>query len=197
VEAHTVVRHRSSHISRKLGHRRRWGCQPYVPASHCLQEDSWYHFCKMLSSQQGHSVAERIRSTEKLNYLVGKRTRDPPDCRIVPQPTTVPRSPDRHWLEGFMKYAAEIGSDTTTYDVYIKLRKCWLRHSEVDRWDTQIANDFITILYIYKHTSIWLHSSDMRSFHFLVSVLLVIATIIILQELELMLSIYFFVTKSN
>lgn len=53
-----------------------------------------------------------------------------------------------------MKYAAEIGSDTTTYDVYIKLRKCWLRHSEVDRWDTQIANDFITILYIYKHTSI-------------------------------------------
>jgi hypothetical protein len=38
-------------------------------------------------------VARRIRSILKSNNLIGNRTRDPPACSIVPQPTTLPRAP--------------------------------------------------------------------------------------------------------
>jgi hypothetical protein len=50
------------------------------------------HFCKSLSRPQGHSAAGRIRSIAKI-HLLGTRTRDLPDCSIVPQPTTLPRAP--------------------------------------------------------------------------------------------------------
>jgi hypothetical protein len=51
------------------------------------------HFYQRLSRPQGHSAAGRITSIEKSNYLIGKRTRYFPACSIVPQPTTLPRSP--------------------------------------------------------------------------------------------------------
>jgi hypothetical protein len=47
---------------------------------------------KRPSLPQGHSAAERIRSIEKSNDLIGNRTRDIPACGIVPQPTTLPRT---------------------------------------------------------------------------------------------------------
>jgi hypothetical protein len=50
------------------------------------------HFCWRLSRLQGHSAAGRIRSIEKSNDHIGNRTRYLPACRIVPQPTTLPRS---------------------------------------------------------------------------------------------------------
>jgi hypothetical protein len=46
-----------------------------------------------MSRPQGHSAAGRIRSIEKSNELIGKRTRDLPACSRVPQPTTLPRAP--------------------------------------------------------------------------------------------------------
>jgi hypothetical protein len=49
-------------------------------------------FCWRLSRPQGHSAAGRITSIEKSNDLTGNRTRDLPACRIVPQPTTLPRA---------------------------------------------------------------------------------------------------------
>jgi hypothetical protein len=51
------------------------------------------HFSGRLSRPQGHSAAGRIRSIEKSNDLIGNQTRDVPACSIVPQPTTLPRSP--------------------------------------------------------------------------------------------------------
>jgi hypothetical protein len=51
------------------------------------------HFCWRLSRPQSHSVAGRIRSTEKSNDLIGNRTRDLPACSIVPQPVTLPCAP--------------------------------------------------------------------------------------------------------
>jgi hypothetical protein len=50
------------------------------------------HFCERLSRPQGHSAAGRIRSIEKSIDLIGTRTRNLPACRIVPQPTTLPRA---------------------------------------------------------------------------------------------------------
>jgi hypothetical protein len=74
-------------FSRQSAHRWRWGCQPYAPAALYPQEDSWYSF----SGPHDHSVPGRIKSTEKSNDLIGNRTRDLPACRMVPQPTTLPR----------------------------------------------------------------------------------------------------------
>jgi hypothetical protein len=42
-----------------------------------------------------HSAAGRIRSIEKSSDLIGSRTRGLPACGIVPQPTTLPRAPER------------------------------------------------------------------------------------------------------
>jgi hypothetical protein len=39
------------------------------------------HFCKRLSRLQGHSAAERIRSTEESNDLIDNRTRDFSACK--------------------------------------------------------------------------------------------------------------------
>jgi hypothetical protein len=39
-------------------------------------------------------MARSIRSIEKSNDLIWNRTRDLPACITVPQPTTVPRSPN-------------------------------------------------------------------------------------------------------
>jgi hypothetical protein len=49
---------------------------------------------KRLSRPLGHNAAGRIRSIEKI-YLEKKRTRDLPAYSIMPQPTTLPRSPHR------------------------------------------------------------------------------------------------------
>jgi hypothetical protein len=50
------------------------------------------HFCYRLSRPQGHSEAGRIRSIEK-SISSWTRTGGLPACSIVPQPTTLPRSP--------------------------------------------------------------------------------------------------------
>jgi hypothetical protein len=39
-------------------------------------------------------VVGRIRSVGKPNELIGNRTRDLPACSIVPQATTLPRTPE-------------------------------------------------------------------------------------------------------
>jgi hypothetical protein len=39
---------------------------------------------------------ERIKSTEKSDGLIGNRARDLPACSIVPQPTTLPRDPNKN-----------------------------------------------------------------------------------------------------
>jgi hypothetical protein len=51
------------------------------------------HFCQRLSRPQGHSVAGRIRSTEKCNNIVGNQTHSLLACSIVPQPITLPCVP--------------------------------------------------------------------------------------------------------
>jgi hypothetical protein len=50
------------------------------------------HFCQRLSRPQGLCAAGKIWSIEKI-HLIGTRTRDLPAYSIVPQQTTVPRSP--------------------------------------------------------------------------------------------------------
>jgi hypothetical protein len=80
-------------FSRQSAHRRRWGCQPYAPATPCPQEDSWYSFLLEAKPTIGLSAAGRIRSIEKSNDLIGNWTRDLPACSIVPQPTTLPLAP--------------------------------------------------------------------------------------------------------
>jgi hypothetical protein len=50
--------------------------------------------CWRLSRPQGHSAAGRIRPIEKSSDLIGNRTRDLPNCSVVPQPTTLPHAPD-------------------------------------------------------------------------------------------------------
>jgi hypothetical protein len=68
---------------------------PFTP-----QEDSWYSFLLELSQPQGHSVAGRIKSVEKI-HLIRNRIRDLPACKTVPKPTTLPRTPppppSRYW----------------------------------------------------------------------------------------------------
>jgi hypothetical protein len=39
-------------------------------------------------------VTRKIRSTVKLNYLIGNQIRDLPSCSIVSQPTTLQRVPE-------------------------------------------------------------------------------------------------------
>jgi hypothetical protein len=63
--------------------------QPFIP-----RKIPDTHFCYRLSRPQGHSAAERIRSIEKSNDLIGNRTRDLLVCGTVPQPTTLPRTHD-------------------------------------------------------------------------------------------------------
>jgi hypothetical protein len=46
-----------------------------------------------LTRPQGHSAARGIMSIEKSSYLVGNRTRYFPACSVVPQTTTLPRTP--------------------------------------------------------------------------------------------------------
>ena len=41
----------------------------------------------MLSRPQGHIAAGSIMSMENFIDTIGNRTRDPPACRTVPQPT--------------------------------------------------------------------------------------------------------------
>jgi hypothetical protein len=45
------------------------------------------HFCYRLSQPQGHSATGRIMSMKNFNDTIGNRTRDPPACSAVPQPS--------------------------------------------------------------------------------------------------------------
>jgi hypothetical protein len=56
------------------------------------------HFCQKLSRPKGHSTAVGIRSIKKSNDLIVTRTRDLPACTLVPQPTTLPRAPDKAFI---------------------------------------------------------------------------------------------------
>jgi hypothetical protein len=51
------------------------------------------NFYYRLSRPQGHSAAGRVRSIEKSSDLIGNRTSGLPACSIVPQPTTLLRTP--------------------------------------------------------------------------------------------------------
>jgi hypothetical protein len=53
------------------------------------------HFCYRMRQPQGRSAAGSNRSIEKFNALFGNSTCDLPGCSIVPQATTLPRTPGR------------------------------------------------------------------------------------------------------
>jgi hypothetical protein len=54
-------------------------------------------FLVLISSRpQGHNAAGRSRSIK--NPIIGIQTRDLPACSIVPQPTTLPRTPSNNEL---------------------------------------------------------------------------------------------------
>jgi hypothetical protein len=44
-------------------------------------------------------MAGRIKSVEKSNDNIGKRTRDIPACSMVPQPTTLLRLPNKKYTK--------------------------------------------------------------------------------------------------
>jgi hypothetical protein len=50
-------------------------------------------FCYRLSKPQGLVWLEGLGNVEKINDLIGSRTRDHPACSIEPQPTTLPLPP--------------------------------------------------------------------------------------------------------
>jgi hypothetical protein len=95
VNAYRVVRRRSSHIfSRKWAHRWRWGCQPYAPAT--LYPPGRFRVLISVSGWVQPRATVQLEGLSKLKkkiHLIGTRTRDLPDCSIVPQPTTLPRAP--------------------------------------------------------------------------------------------------------
>jgi hypothetical protein len=81
VETRVVVRRRGSHIFYTIS-------RPLYPG----------RFLVLISVRgwvdpEGHSAAGRIRSIEKSNDFIGNRARELPVCSMVPQPTTLPRSP--------------------------------------------------------------------------------------------------------
>jgi hypothetical protein len=94
VEAHRVVRRRDSHIFKSVGTQMAVRLsdlrirRPLPP-----RKIPGTHFYQRLSRSQGHSATARIRSIEKSSGLIGNRIRDLPVCSIVPQPTTLPRTP--------------------------------------------------------------------------------------------------------
>jgi hypothetical protein len=63
------------------------------PLTHRKIPDTY--FCYGLSRSQGHSAAGRFRTVEKSNGLFGSRTCDLSACSIVPQPTTLPLTPQK------------------------------------------------------------------------------------------------------
>jgi hypothetical protein len=67
--------------------------------------------------------AERIRSIEKSNNLVGNRTRDLAACSIVPQPTTLPRTPVVVVVVVVVVIYFKIISELVTFDIVLLLRK--------------------------------------------------------------------------
>jgi hypothetical protein len=88
-------------FSRKSAHRWRKGCQPYVLAAFYTPG----RFLALISVRgwvdpRGHGAAGRIRLIEKSNDFIGIRTRDLPARSILPQPTTLPRAPNRSCTDG-------------------------------------------------------------------------------------------------
>jgi hypothetical protein len=93
MEAHRVVRRRGSHNFKTIDPQLAVRSAPYTPAAFYSQEDLVLISVRGWVDPQGHSAAGRIRSIEKSNGLMSKRTRDLPACSIVPQPTTLPTAP--------------------------------------------------------------------------------------------------------
>jgi hypothetical protein len=48
-------------------------------------------------------------------------------------------------MEGFMKYATEMGSGAKIYHEHTKFHNDWFRHSKVDRRDSQTHTDSLVI----------------------------------------------------
>jgi hypothetical protein len=84
MEAHRVVRMRLPHFL----HSQLTGGGEVVSVGHPFtrRKIPGAHFYYRLSRPQGHSAAERIRSTEKSSDFIGNQTHDLPACSIVPQP---------------------------------------------------------------------------------------------------------------
>jgi hypothetical protein len=102
MEARRVVRRRDSHIfSRKSGHRWRWGYQPFEPDGRALPPGRFLVLISLRGWADLRAIVrvERIRLIEKSSYLIGNRTSAFPACSIVPQPTSLPRTPcDIHFV---------------------------------------------------------------------------------------------------
>ena len=73
------------------------------------------HFCQRLSRPQGHGEAGRNMWMKNSNDIIGNRTRDLPTCRVVPQPTAPPCTPE------IILYLWEI---TIIYTFNISI--CWI-----------------------------------------------------------------------
>jgi hypothetical protein len=92
VEAHRVVRRPDSHIFYTLGSQ----MAVRLSALRARRPLPPGRFLVLISARdyrpQGHNAAGSIRSIE-LIHLIWTRTRDLPASSVVPQPTTLPRTP--------------------------------------------------------------------------------------------------------
>jgi hypothetical protein len=94
VDDDPVVRHWGSHIFYRIGSQTAVKLSA-LGAGRCLppRKIPGTNFFWRLSRPRGHSANGRIKSIEKSKDLTGNRTRDLPACRLVSQPTTLPRAP--------------------------------------------------------------------------------------------------------
>jgi hypothetical protein len=97
VEAPRVARSRGSHIIRQTANRWRQGCQPYAPAA-LYPQVSFLRFLVNMSVRgwvdpRAIVRLEGLGQLKKFRDHIGTRYRDLLACRIVPQPTTLPRAP--------------------------------------------------------------------------------------------------------
>jgi hypothetical protein len=62
------------------------------------QDITGTHLCWRLSRPQGRSAAGRFQSEKNANDPMGDRTRDLSACRVLPQPTALPRVTLKLWI---------------------------------------------------------------------------------------------------
>jgi hypothetical protein len=83
-------------FSRQSAHRWRWGCRPYAPAALCPTPPGRFLVPISVRGWDDPRVIvllEGLGQLKKSSDLIGNRTRDLPACSMVPQPTTLPRTP--------------------------------------------------------------------------------------------------------